>query len=84
MSGKLDQSLDEILSTRRTVARGRPRRRGTTARAAPVGGVGKSTGKTTAKATSKGNATMAAAGTDSKIIVSNLVSHIIRFEIERY
>ena len=75
MSGKLDQSLDEILSTRRTgtAARGRPRRRGATTRAAPVGGVSKSAAKATTKTTGKGNATAAAGGIDSKIIVSNLV-----------
>ena len=73
MSGKLDQSLDEILSTRRNTARGRPVRRGTRTRAvaAPVGGVQKNT-KTVAKTTTKG-AAAAAGGLDSKIIVSNLV-----------
>lgn len=83
MPGKLDQSLDEILSTRRkTGGRGRGRRvpnaatRITTA--APVGGVQKTT-----KVAKRGGAKAVvpngpAAGTgDSKIIVSNLVSRLV-------
>ena len=78
MSGKLDQSLDEILSTRRKTVgrRGRGRRVPNATRvttAAPAGGIQKNT---KAKATAKSVATngaMPAVG-DSKIIVSNLVS----------
>ena len=80
MSGKLDQSLDEILSTRRQSARGRGRARraptsartnGATA-AAPVGGIKKNSKVTrggTKAAVPSGPATTG----DSKIIVSNLV-----------
>ena len=82
MSGKLDQSLDEILSTRRAAAgprgrgRGRGARRTTSARAAPVGGIQKNTRAST-KATTKAGTTSTTgivAGKDTKIIVSNLVS----------
>lgn len=80
MSGKLDQSLDEILSTRRTAARrGRGRRApmpgksNAATAAAPVGGVKKTTRTTRAG----GKATIptgpAAGSGESKIIVSNLV-----------
>ena len=80
MSGKLDQSLDDILSSRprgRAVRRGR--RAGTAATKAttraPAGGIQKNTktGKTNTKATVPSGP---AAGTgDSKIIVSNLVRY---------
>ena len=78
MSGKLDQSLDEILSTRRknTARRGRGRRAPNAARvtsAAPAGGIQKSTkGKASAKAAPAASSVPAIG--DSKIIVSNLVS----------
>jgi THO complex subunit 4 len=81
MSGKLDQSLDEILSTqRRSVARGN--RRGgrrvshpgrTTAVPAPVGGVKKNVKST--KGAGKAIPTGPSAGSgESKIVVSNMVS----------
>ena len=80
MSGKLDQSLDEILSTRRKTAgrRGRGGRRvgnGTkTATVAPVGGIQKSArGAKTAPAKSAVPSGPAAGTAESKIIVSNLV-----------
>ena len=80
MSGKLDQSLDEILSTRRKTAgrRGRGGRRagnGTkAARAAPVGGIQKNT-RSAKAAPAKGAVPSgpAAGSGESKIIVSNLV-----------
>lgn len=82
MSGKLDQSLDDILSSRPRGGRGGRRggRRAPTAATrastrAPAGGVQKSTKATkgTAKAAAPNGP---AAGTgDSKIIVSNLVCH---------
>lgn len=76
MSGKLDQSLDEILKDRRqNVRRPRTRRaaagKSTAPAPAPVGGV-----KKTTKATKPVNKAAPAGkpGTgDSKIIVSNLV-----------
>ena len=82
MSGKLDQSLDEILSTRRQSARrggGRGRRVPNTTRpnattfATTVGGVKKNT--KLAKGGNKGVVPSGPAGVsgDSKIIVSNLV-----------
>jgi THO complex subunit 4 len=84
MSGKLDQSLDEILTSRKkTAPAGRGGRRvggrtGRKATAAPVGGVSKNVHKVGAKVTGKGLAPNATATSgDSKIIVSNLVSHFI-------
>ena len=78
MSSKLDQSLDDILSTRRKTVgrRGRGRRvaNGTKVTKAPVGGIQKSSkgGKAATKAAVPSGP---AAGVDSsKIIVSNLVS----------
>ena len=80
MSGKLDQSLDEILSTRRKTAgrRGRGGRRvGNATKAAtvaPVGGIQKNTrGSKTATAKSVVPSGPAAGSGESKIIVSNLV-----------
>ncbi len=81
MSGKLDQSLDEILSTRRKTAGRRGgrggRRVGTatkTAIAAPVGGIQKNTrGAKAAPAKSVVPSGPAAGNGESKIIVSNLV-----------
>ena len=74
MAGKLDQSLDEILSTRRTAGRGRGRagRRTVNGRTAPAGGIQKNTAKTATKVAGKSTGTVPAGG-DSKIIVSNLV-----------
>jgi hypothetical protein len=81
MSGKLDQSLDEILSsTRRTASRGGKtavaRRRSRTSKpavAAPVGGVKKN--PKGAKAAVKAIPTGPSGGSgESKIMVSNLVS----------
>lgn len=80
MSGKLDQSLDEILSTRRKTAgrRGRAGRRvgnGTkTATVTSVGGIQKNTrGAKTAPAKAAVPSGPAAGSGESKIIVSNLV-----------
>lgn len=80
MSGKLDQSLDEILSTRRQSARGRGRGRrapnpartnGATV-TAPVGGIKKNS-KVTRGGARAAVPTGPAVGGESKIIVSNLV-----------
>ena len=79
MSGNLDKSLDEILSTRRNATRrGRGRRVPNPARKstdAPVGGVSKNTRNTT-KGTGKPAVPSgpASGSGESKIIVSNLVS----------
>lgn len=77
MSGKLDQSLDEILSTqRRSRGRGRGRRAPTagrtTATVAPVGGIKKTT-KGAKSAVKGGHVPTGPAPIDSKILVSNLV-----------
>ena len=83
MSGKLDQSLDEILSTRRQTARGRGRGRrapnpartnGATV-AAPVGGIKKNIKVARGGAKAAVPSGPAASG-DSKIIVSNLVGEL--------
>ena len=77
MASKLDQSLDEILTTRKAGTRrgGRGRRAVTGTRNAPSGGIKKNTA---APSRSSGrinsNAVPAPVGKDSKIIVSNLVS----------
>ena len=79
MSGKLDQSLDEILSTRRKTVgrRGRGRRVGAgtkAATAAPVGGIQKNQKATKAAPAKSAVPSGPAAGSgESKIIVSNLV-----------
>lgn len=78
MSGKLDQSLDEILSTRRRSAG--PRRRsqrqsaGRPAPAAPIGGVQKTSKNARAAANKPAPAKAVPHTGDSKIIVNNLVS----------
>lgn len=77
MSGKLDKSLDELLTSRRGGARRRgPQRRASSGRnpapAAPVGGVQK-TSKATRASAAKPTAKGPALPGDSKIIVSNLV-----------
>ena len=84
MSGKLDQSLEEILSARKQTARrgrggrGRGRRAPASSRAtvaAPAGGVQKNRNtKGPAKATAPSGPS--AGSGDSKIIVSNLVSDL--------
>jgi THO complex subunit 4 len=80
MSDKLNQSLDDILSQRRTNPRSaRPRRvaKGGAKPAAPVGGIKKNTRqpKTTTKASNAAAAGIAPkVNGESKIIVSNLVS----------
>lgn len=81
MSGNLDKSLDDILSTRRkTVGRrgGRGRRVPNGNRvgaAAPTGGIQKSTRVSRAPAKNVPKGPAAGSG-DSKIIVSNLVREI--------
>lgn len=78
MSGKLDQSLDDILKTRKQSG-GRPARRAAAAKAtaavAPVGGVKKNT-KAARPIGKIGAIPSASAPGESKIIVSNLVSPV--------
>ncbi|KAF6833147.1 RNA recognition domain-containing protein [Colletotrichum musicola] len=87
MSDKLNQSLDEILSTQRRTSGG-PRRRsqrrstGRPAAAAPVGGVQK-TSKPARAAATKPNAAKPAPGAgDSKVIVSNLPKDVSEQQIK--
>lgn len=77
MSGKLDQSLDEILSTnKRTPAGGRrsTRKVARPAAPAPVGGVKKNTKPARGAAAKSSSAKAPRSTGESKIIVSNLVS----------
>lgn len=78
MSGKLDQSLDEILSTqRRSAPRGRRSARrasGKPATTAPVGGVQKTSKPARGNAAKPAPAKAGKATGESKVIVSNLVS----------
>lgn len=76
MSGKLDKSLDELLTSRRAGARRRPQRRASgrnPAPTAPVGGVQKSSKAPRTAATKQAGGKGAPLTGDSKIIVSNLV-----------
>ncbi|KAL2000092.1 hypothetical protein VTN02DRAFT_3566 [Thermoascus thermophilus] len=86
MSAKLDQSLDEILSSRRQGARRGTRRRGAAASkaaAAPVGGVKKTT--KAPKAAGKGAATVPIKATgESKIMVSGLPPDVNEANIKEY
>ncbi|KAK1481274.1 RNA recognition domain-containing protein [Colletotrichum cuscutae] len=91
MSGKLDQSLDEILSTQRRSAGGpgrRSQRRSTGGRpaaAAPVGGVQKTSRPARGAAANKPNAAKPAQGSgDSKVIVSNLPKDVNEQQIKPF
>ncbi|KAK7948181.1 RNA binding domain-containing protein [Apiospora aurea] len=91
MSGKLDQSLDEILSTqrrsvggRRGGARGGRRSVGrAAATVAPVGGVTKTSKQKGAAAAKQTPAKGAVAG-DSKVVVSNLPKDVNEAQIKEY
>ena len=77
MSGKLDSSLDEILSsTRQRGGRRRSQRRaaGRPATTAPVGGIQKTAKPARGGASKLNGAKGAVPHGDSKVIVSNLVS----------
>jgi len=88
MAGKLDQSLDEILSSqRRSTTRGRRSRRvaqlgRTTAVTAPVGGVKKPIRPT--KGSVKAIPTGPSGSGDSKIVVSNLPKDVNEAQIKEY
>ncbi|KAL2105995.1 hypothetical protein VUR80DRAFT_7439 [Thermomyces stellatus] len=88
MSGKLDSTLDEILSsTRQRTARRRSQRRaaGRPAATAPVGGVQKTSSKTARGGAAKVNGAKGAAPSgDSKIIVSNLPKDVTEQQIKEY
>lgn len=74
-SGKLDQSLEEILKDTKSVRRGaRPRRAAKpTQTAAPVGGIRKST-KPARNAAKQAPAKTVKPATESEILVENMVS----------
>ena len=81
MDGKLDQSLDEILTSRKKNVRARrPANKAKDAKKvtmAPVGGVNKRTRATRSNSFSKGTSGgVSAPAKGSKIIVTGLVCHI--------
>ncbi|POS71532.1 RNA recognition domain-containing protein [Diaporthe helianthi] len=87
MSGKLDQSLDEILSTnKRTPAGGRRSTRKTArpAAAAPVGGVKKNTKPARGAAAKPSSGRASKPPGESKIIVSNLPKDVSESQIKEY
>lgn len=84
MSGKLDQALDDITQAQRRSARRRPNQRrgaGRPAAAAPVGGIQKSTKPARGAGAKPAPAKATPTNSDSKIIVSNLVSRKHGFPI---
>ncbi|KAI0198750.1 hypothetical protein F4808DRAFT_250589 [Astrocystis sublimbata] len=87
-SGKLDQPLDEIISTqRRSVGgrRGSQRRSvGRPAAAAPVGGVQKTARQPRNAATKQAPAKAAAGNGESKVVVSNLPKDVNESQIKDY
>ncbi|RYP23274.1 hypothetical protein DL765_001183 [Monosporascus sp. GIB2] len=86
MSGKLDQSLDEILSTQRRAAGGRRRSQrrssGRPAPAAPVGGVQKNLKQPRAAATKQAPAKATGGHGESKVVVSNLPKDVNENQIK--
>ncbi|RYP78035.1 hypothetical protein DL770_006967 [Monosporascus sp. CRB-9-2] len=88
MSGKLDQSLDEILSTQRRAAGGRRRSQrrssGRPAPAAPVGGVQKNLKQSRAAATKQAPAKATGGHGESKVVVSNLPKDVNENQIKVY
>ncbi|KAI2642268.1 hypothetical protein GGS21DRAFT_297405 [Xylaria nigripes] len=88
MSGKLDQPLDEIISTQRRAIGGRRRSQrqssGRPAATAPVGGVQK-TSKQPRNAAAKQVPAKAAGGhVESKVVVSNLPKDVNESQIKEY
>lgn len=75
MSGKLDQSLEEITKTQKRARRNPPRRTaGRPVVAAPIGGIKKNTRVVRGAGAKAAPSRAAPANGESKIIVSNLVS----------
>ncbi|KAI1506485.1 RNA recognition domain-containing protein [Biscogniauxia marginata] len=88
MSGKLDQPLDEIISSQRRAVGGRRRSQrrpaGRPATTAPVGGVQK-TSRQNRATTSKQTPAKAAGGNgESKVVVSNLPKDVNESQIKEY
>ncbi|KAI1179772.1 hypothetical protein F4777DRAFT_574597 [Nemania sp. FL0916] len=87
-SGKLDQPLDEIISTQRRAAGGhrRSQRRnaGRPAVAAPVGGVQKTSRQPRHAATKQTPAKSAGGNGESKVVVSNLPKDVNEIQIKEY
>ncbi|KAJ0125458.1 hypothetical protein N8I77_006418 [Diaporthe amygdali] len=87
MSGKLDQSLDEILSTNKRAPAGARRSARKTARpaaATPVGGVKKNTKPARGAAAKPSSAKAPRPSGESKIIVSNLPKDVSESQIKEY
>jgi len=89
MSGKLDQGLDEIISTQRRAVGGRRQNQrrstgGRPATTAPIGGVKKTTKQPKGPATKQGAAKAIGANGDSKVVVSNLPKDVNESQIKEY
>ncbi|KAI1825781.1 hypothetical protein F4861DRAFT_537800 [Xylaria intraflava] len=88
MSGKLDQPLDEIISTQRRAVGGRRRSQrrstGRTATTAPVGGVQKTSKPPRNAVTKQAPVKAAAAHGESKVVVSNLPKDVNESQIKEY
>ncbi|KAI0137228.1 hypothetical protein BJ170DRAFT_49234 [Xylariales sp. AK1849] len=90
MSGKLDQSLDEIVSTQRKAGgrrggRTNPRRSaGRPTTTAPVGGVHKNSKKPQAAASKQAPAKAFGGNGDGKVVVSNLPKDVNEAQIKEY
>ncbi|KAJ1338504.1 THO complex subunit 4 [Microdochium nivale] len=89
MSGKLDQGLDEIISTQRRAAGGRrqSQRRSTGGRpvtTAPIGGVKKTTRPPKGPANKQVPAKAIGANGESKVVVSNLPKDVNEAQIKEY
>ncbi|KAI0799901.1 hypothetical protein GGR55DRAFT_471906 [Xylaria sp. FL0064] len=87
-SGKLDQPLDEIISTQRRAVGGRRRSQRRTAgrpvAAAPVGGVQKTSRQPRNAATKQAPAKAAGGNGESKVVVSNLPKDVNEAQIKQY
>ncbi|KAJ2985722.1 hypothetical protein NUW58_g5380 [Xylaria curta] len=87
-SGKLDQPLDEIISTQRRTVGGRRRSQrrsaGRPVATAPVGGVQKTSKQPRNAATKQVPAKAAGANGESKVVVSNLPKDVLEHQIKEY
>ncbi|KAI0536277.1 hypothetical protein GGR58DRAFT_400545 [Xylaria digitata] len=87
-SGKLDQPLDEIISTQRRAVGGRRRTQrrsaGRPVAAAPVGGVQKTSRQPRSAATKQAPAKAASGNGESKVVVSNLPKDVNESQIKEY